>query len=98
MNFLGDVGECEEGIRYSEEIIIDAYHMGRIYNLIVALYDRAWFVKRLYLDRDTREACLMELRQAFSLAVLIDYRYMRNLIEEYCMEEYQVSLEEWLKE
>ena len=98
VNYLGDVGEYEEGIRYSEEIIIDAYHMGRIYNLILALYDRAWCVKRLYQNTDTREACLMELRQAFSLAVLIDYRYMRNLIEKYCMEEYQVSLEEWLRE
>ena len=98
VNYLGDVGEYEEGIRYSEETIIDACWIGRTYSLIEALYDRAWCVKRLYRDRYTREACLMELRQAFSLAVLIDYRYMRNLIEEYCMEEYQVSLEEWLKE
>ena len=97
VNYLGDVGEYEEGIRYSEESIQDAYRAGMVYSLIEALYDKAWCVKRLYWDRDTREACLRELRQAFSLAVLIDYRYMRSLIEEYCIEEYQVSLEEWLR-
>ena len=97
VNYLGDVGEYEEGIRYSEESIQDAYRAGMVYSLIEALYDKAWCVKRLYWDRDTRDACLIELRQAFSLAVLIDYRYMRSLIEEYCIEEYQVSLEEWLK-
>ncbi len=98
VNYLGDVGEYEEAISYSEEILQDAYHMGVAYSLIEALYDKAWCIKRLYSERDTREACLMELRQAFSLAVLIDYRYMRNLIEDYVKKEYQVSFEEWLKE
>ncbi len=98
INHLGDIGEHWEAIQYSEQMIYEVYHMGRIYSLIQVLYDRAWCVKRLYPEKDTREACLMELRQAFSLAVLIDYRYMRNLIEDYVKKEYLVSFEEWLKE
>ena len=37
VNYLGDVGEYEEGIRYSEESIQDAYRAGMVYSLIEAI-------------------------------------------------------------
>lgn len=94
-NYLGDEGQHEEAIRYTEEETKYAVSFGKAYRLARSLYDRAWSREIL---QEEKNACLEELRQAFCLAVLINFQYGRKHIEKHCQECYQISLEEWIKE
>ncbi len=71
VNYLGDEGEHEKAIGYSEEEIYYAFISGRGYMLANALYNRVWSMECLQYEEKT---CLTELKQIFSLTILIDYQ------------------------
>jgi len=86
VNELESVDADDEAIRYCEEGIRICLVSGDGYVLVDLLFTKAFCLYKVEKDE---KFCFKLLRVAFSIAYILDYKAMCNLIKKYCDETFQ---------
>ena|GEM_PF-1768079 len=88
VNELESVYEDDEALGYCEDGIRICLASGEGYVLVDLLFTKAVCLGKVEKDEKT---CIKFLKQAFSLAYILDYEAMCNLIKRYCADTFHID-------